>query len=119
MKQSDLDPCLFVGDTVIAVMYVDDILMWSTDEAYIYHLGGFLRAEGIELEEDDDDAGFLGVQLTKCKSGQMIMNQEGLIDRIIEALGLDVDQSRYAQRNSMPEGSTHEGFGWRPMSWHI
>ena len=42
MKQSDLDPCLFIGENVIAVMYVDDCLMWSTDEAYIYHLGGLL-----------------------------------------------------------------------------
>ena len=58
-------------------MYVDNILMWSTDEAYIYHLGGLLRAEGVELEEEVDAAGFLGVKLTKCKSGQMIMTQEG------------------------------------------
>ena len=44
MKQSELDPCLFIGDTVIAVMYVDDILMCSTDDDYIYHLDSLLRA---------------------------------------------------------------------------
>ena len=37
-KQSELDPCLFIGANVIAVMYVDDILMWSTDVDNIYAL---------------------------------------------------------------------------------
>ena len=65
MKQSDLDPCLFISDTVIIVMYVDDILMWSTNEEHIFKLGDSLRAEGVELEEEDDAAGFLGVNMTK------------------------------------------------------
>ena len=85
MKQSELDPCLFISDTVIAVMYVDDMLMWSTSEEDIFKLCGLLRAEGVELEEEDDAAVFLGVKLTTCGT-QMTMTQEGLIDRIIEAL---------------------------------
>ena len=94
MVQSELDPCLFISDTVIAVMYVDDILMWSTHEDHIYALGDLLRAEGVDLEEEDDAAGFLGVNLVKDPvTGQMIMTQKGLIDRVIEALGLDVDMS--------------------------
>ena len=94
MRQSELDPCLFIGDTCVAVMYVDDILLWSTDEKHIYSLGTQLRKCGVDLEEEDDAAGFLGVKLTKVpETGQMIMTQEGLINRIIEALGLDVDKS--------------------------
>ena len=73
-------------------MYVDDTLMWSTSEDNIFKLCGLLRAEGVELEEEDDAAGFLGVKLTKCGT-QMTMTQEGLIDRSIEALDLDVDLS--------------------------
>jgi len=78
MKQSELDPCLFIGDTVIAVMYVDDILMCSTDDDYIYHLDSLLRAEGVELELEDDDAGFLGVNRIQGKS--MLENKK-LSDR--------------------------------------
>ena len=71
-------------------MYVDDILMWSTHEKHIYELGTKLREQGVDLEEEDDAAGFLGVKLTKFgESGQMMFSQEGLTDRIIEALGLD------------------------------
>ena len=32
MAQSKLDPCLFVGDTVVTVMNVDNILLWSTKD---------------------------------------------------------------------------------------
>ena len=94
LRQSPLDPCLFIGDTVIAIMYVDDILMWSTNEDHIYSLGTALRDLGVDLEEEGDAAGFLGVQLTRvAETGQIMMTQEGLTNRIIEALGLDSDMS--------------------------
>jgi hypothetical protein len=38
MKQSKLDPCLFVGDYVIAILWVDDLLFWSKDEKHIHDL---------------------------------------------------------------------------------
>jgi hypothetical protein len=89
MKVSKLDPCLFVGDKVMAVAFVDDILFWSTDEAYINELGSKLREQGLLLEQEDDAAGFLGVKMTKTEDGLIEMKQTGLIDRIVEALGLD------------------------------
>ena len=48
----------------------------------------------VELEEEGDAARFLGVQLPREKTtGHIHMTQEGLIKRIIEALGLDMDQT--------------------------
>lgn len=68
--------------------------MWSTSEENIRELALKLNDEGVDLEEEDDAAGYLGVKLTKVpETGQMIMTQEGLITRIIEALGLDTDKS--------------------------
>ena len=43
MKQSNFDPCLFIGKKVILIMYVDNILIWSTSEEHIYKLGAQLR----------------------------------------------------------------------------
>ncbi len=57
-KQSSFDPCLFIGDSVKAVMYVDNILMWSPDEESIFELGRKLRKNGVELEEQDNAAVF-------------------------------------------------------------
>jgi hypothetical protein len=57
--------------------------------AYITELGARLRKEGLLLEEEDDAAGYLGVDMTKTPEGYLEMKQTGLIDRILEALGLD------------------------------
>ena len=86
MKQSKLDPCLFIGAKVIAVIYVDDILFWSLNNEYIYALGSKLRKLGVDLEEEGDAAGFLGVDLVRDQEGQIHMKQPGLINRIILAI---------------------------------
>ena len=48
-----------------------------------------LREQGLLLEKEDDAAGFLGVTMHKNQDGSMELKQTGLIDRILEALGLD------------------------------
>ena len=45
---------------------------------------------GVALEQEEDAAGFLGVKLERdSDTGTLEMKQTGLIDRVIEALGLD------------------------------
>ncbi len=45
---------------------------------------------GVDLEQEDDAAGFLGVTLDRdASTGLLEMKQTGLINRVIEALGLD------------------------------
>ena len=99
MQVSKMDPCLFVSDRVTAVAFVDDILFWSVDEAYINELGIKLREQGLLLEEEGDAAGYLGVEMTKTEEGLIEMKQTGLIDRVLEALGLD---SKYATNKWTP-----------------
>ena len=49
-----------------------------------------LRKLGVDLEQEDYDAGFLGVTLERDPEMSLLkMKQTGLIKRIIEALGLD------------------------------
>ena len=95
LKQSKLDPCLFIGNKVICIVYVDDLLFWSPKEEFINELAEQLRAEEIELEEEGDAAGFLGVQLRRDETtGYIYMTQEGLAKRIVEALGFDVNVTK-------------------------
>ena len=71
-------------------MYVDDIIFWSKNEKDIHDLAMQLREKDVDLEQEDDAAGFLGVTLGRDeKTGLFEMKQTGLIDRIVEALGLD------------------------------
>ena len=51
MHVSKSDPCLFVSKKVIAVAFVDDILFWSSDVAYIDKLGSKLRAQDLLLSK--------------------------------------------------------------------
>ena len=38
LKQFKLDPCLFFGNKVICIVYVDDLLFWSPKEEFIIEL---------------------------------------------------------------------------------
>ena len=89
MKQSDLDPCLFIGERCIAISYVDDILFWATSDQDINIVATALRGVGVDLEQEEDAAGFLGVRIERNEHNLIELKQEGLIDRICEALGLD------------------------------
>ena len=90
LKQSKFDPCLFIGTHVICVVYVDDLIFWSRDEAKIDKVGLELCKLGVALEQEEDAAGFLGVEFAVDKStGLKEMKQTGLIKRVISALGLD------------------------------
>ncbi len=62
-----------------------------------------LRKLGVDLEQEDNAAGFLGVTLNCDVSyGLLEMKQTGLIQRVITALGLD---DGYAKGKHTPEES--------------
>ena len=63
LEQSKFDPCLFVGEKLICVVYVDDLIFWSKDTVAINDSAMQLRELGVDLEQEDDAAGFLGVTL--------------------------------------------------------
>ena len=87
-KQSSNDPCLFISPTVICLVYVDDCLFFSKSQKHIDESIEAIRACGMELNKEDDAAGFLGVQIKKNQDGTISLFQSGLTDRIIEAMGL-------------------------------
>ena len=51
LKQIRLDPCLFIGYMVIAVMYVENILMWSTEYQNMIGLTKLFNTKGVDIEE--------------------------------------------------------------------
>jgi hypothetical protein len=90
LEQSKFDFCLYVGTKVICVVYVDNIIFWSKDTANINSSAMQLRELGVDLEQEDDAKGFLGVTLEQDpETGLLEMKQTGLIKQVIEALGLD------------------------------
>jgi hypothetical protein len=90
LEQSKFDPCLFIGPDVICVVYVNDIIYRSKDVPQINQVAMELHELGVDLEQEDNAAGFLGVTLDRdASTGLLEMKWTGLIKRVIKALGLD------------------------------
>ena len=65
---------------MICVVYVSDLIFWSKDVPLINGVAMQLRQLGVDLEQEDDAAGFLGVTLDHDDpSGLLEMKQTGLI----------------------------------------
>jgi hypothetical protein len=60
---SDADPCLFISDKVICIVYVDNTLLYSPRKEYIDEMLIKLKAEVVDLEKEDSVAGFLGIHI--------------------------------------------------------
>ena len=91
MSPSELDPCLFVGPSVIAVIYVDDVLLYSKSTSEIDRLLENLKTGGISIRKEGTAEGFLGVDISHAMTKDdptVTLLQQGLAKRIIEALGL-------------------------------
>ena len=87
---TDVDPCLFISDRVICLVYVDDTLFYSPKQEYIDDVIKKLESEGMDLEAESDVAGFLGVHIDRNESnGTIKLTQSGLAKRIIDTLEID------------------------------
>jgi hypothetical protein len=84
----DIDPCLFISDKVICLVYVDDTLFYSPRPEYIDEVIQKLRDEDMDLEEEEDVAGFLGIHIERKSNGTIKLTQSGLIKRIVDTLNL-------------------------------
>ena len=70
-KQSEVNPCLVISEKVICLVYVDDTLFFSPNLSDIDRVLKKLKGLKIELNIEDDVAGFLGVLIKKLDEGSM------------------------------------------------
>lgn len=90
LVQSDNDPCLFIGNLILVVVYIDDTLMFSKDDA-VSEVGRLL-----EVKRHRHQTRRLCRRIPQCRckcemtdSGpQITLLQTGLTHRIISVLGL-------------------------------
>ena len=64
-NQEEIDPCLFLSDKCIFLVYVDDTLFYSPKAEFIEEVIAKLKDLGMELEVKDSVAGFLGVHIER------------------------------------------------------
>ena len=105
MVQSNMDPYLFIGKNVVAIIYVDDILFWSVNENNNHSLEMKLCEKGVDLEQEDGTAGIPGVTLGCDEAiGIMEMKQVSLINRVLDTIGLDdgTTKNKFTPSESSP-----------------
>ena len=85
---SSVDSCLFFRKDIVFIFYVDDGIIVSPSSATINSFIDELRSAGLDLGVEDDYAGYLGVEVKPCEDGSLLLSQTGLIERIINDLGL-------------------------------
>jgi len=88
--QSILDPCCYTKGNLILLCYVDDCLLFCSDERKLTQTVDNLKKKFI-LEDQGDVAAYLGIDVTKsiCDGiPQFKLSQPHLMQRVISSLGL-------------------------------
>jgi hypothetical protein len=90
IKQTKQDPCLMYRKDLIIICHVDDLGIQSPKKEVIDELLDALQKKGFQLTREGTFSEYLGIQYThNDKNGSINMTQEGLIQKIIEATGME------------------------------
>ena len=109
-KQSNLDACLFLHERMLVLVYIDDCIFFSSSKEDITDMLKKLRDSGLEMEPEQDIAGFLGVLIKRQdKQGIMELTQTGLISRVIESMGLTGSNAKQSPSEKTPLIADREG----------
>jgi len=88
-----IDPCLFVHKKAICLTYVDDCLWFGRDGKALDALINEMKGKMDLTVESKDVSNFLGIKFTR--HGDCIeLKQTGLINKIIEATGMEDGNSK-------------------------
>jgi hypothetical protein len=94
-----------MNNSLIVIIYVDDILIYGRSEEGINILIKQLKNDNIALHKEGTAEGYLGVDIQRDKQ-HITLKQEGLTKQMIEALGLD---SKYSTPVDTPAKSAALG----------
>ncbi|KAI2500410.1 hypothetical protein MHU86_14081 [Fragilaria crotonensis] len=83
------DPCLLYKDTIMVVLYVDDLGIAYRDQNDLDKLFANLEAKGLTFTREGTFTDFLGINFTRdTTNGTLTLTQKGLIQKIKEATGM-------------------------------
>ena len=92
LTASKHDPCLFMSNSLIVIIYVDDILIYGRTDDEINNFIERMKSEDVALHREGTAKGYLGVDIQR-EGKTVMLKQEGLAKRIVNALGLDSKMS--------------------------
>ena len=101
LTPSNHDPCLFLGNGLLVITYVDDILIYGRTQEEIDNLITNLKKDNLALRKEGTAEGYLGLSVSHDGT-KTTLSQPGLTKRIVEALGLS---SKFSTSCSTPAES--------------
>jgi hypothetical protein len=109
LKQSASDPCMYYGDGVVVLTYVDDCLFFGKDQGKIDDKIQRIQNSGLKLTIEDDIYTFLGVEVVRKDNGDIELLQCGLINKILATCGMTDCNTKATPCNKVPLGTDPEG----------
>ena len=92
--QSQIDPCLFMKEGMMCVVYVDDTIFASSNiddleqEISSFSILATAQHHKFTLQNEGEVCDFLGINITKTGNNQFLLTQSGLIDKVLATSGL-------------------------------
>lgn len=109
LKQSVSDPCMFIGDGMVTLTYVDDVLFFGRDSKKIDAKIKAIEARGFKLTIEEDVYAFLGVEVIRLPNGEIEMKQSGLIAKVLATCGMTACHAKATPSNQVPLGTDVNG----------
>lgn len=92
--QSSHDPCLFIRNNCLVIIYVDDCLIFTKTDAILDDVIMKLQ-ENFNLTSQGDVGAFLGIDIRRTSTGHLELVQSGLISKIIAFVGLESESNEH------------------------
>jgi hypothetical protein len=93
-SQSSINPCLFIRNNCIIIIYVDDCLLFAPSDDILDSLITSLQKD-FNLTTEGDVGAFLGIDITRNTNGFLELTQTGLIQKIISFCGLETESNEH------------------------
>ena len=109
-KQSAFDPCLFYEPTkrILCLVYIDDVIWAGPDKARIMKVLESLK-DDLEMTVEGDVSAYLGIDFERLNNGQIKLKQYGLIDKVLNATGLQDCNPDKTPASQKPLGKDQDG----------
>ena len=106
--QSILDPCLFMKENMMCVIYVDDTIIAGPDSKEIDKLITSLgvakeeQRHTFELRDEGEVGDFLGIRIEKGANNSFVLTQSGLINKVLKEASMTDCNSSPTPANTTP-----------------
>ena len=88
-----VDLCLFISNTVICVVYVDNCLFWARSQSDIDNVTEYFKEDGPNYNWEHSNveslSDFLGIDIKTFDDGGFKFYQTGLIRKVLESTGME------------------------------